>query len=313
MSRRRNATNGVGDKASVANGSGRTLGAAMMEQQRSSMAGRSRVINGRFSGHASLANGLATQPRGVNGTPTPQEKPSSSRGGGGKYASDLVVVLDMDECLIHSQFLSDRLVDKYRQVEDRPSTSAKGNNEEAFLWSTFRIKLPDGDLVNVNKRPNLDLFLKEITSKFETYIFTAAMEVSATEALVLKCKIHFCTCVINPSFIVHLNHSRSQSPSNTIAGLRVAGTEPDRSQRHHVRRTFLQGALRLRRGHGSVRQEPLRRAAHAQDEDQRQPRGRRGSGERFGGRRCVPVRRTTRGVGECRPFIASIFDIMRIM
>ncbi|KAL3822050.1 hypothetical protein ACHAXA_007843 [Cyclostephanos tholiformis] len=125
----------------------------------------------------------------------------------GKYSSDLIVVLDMDECLIHSQFLSDRLVDKYRQVEDRPPTPSSehsshqgvdndnknnyNNNIRAEAESSlslnacdsFRISLPDGDMVNVNKRPNLDIFLKEITSKFETYIFTAAMEVYAAPVL----------------------------------------------------------------------------------------------------------------------------------
>jgi len=101
----------------------------------------------------------------------------------GKYLSDLVVVLDMDECLIHSEFLDGELVDKYRQVEDRLTSSStqQGNNEEASGWSTcesFKIQLPDGDLAKVNKRPLLDVFLKEVTSKFETYIFTAAMEVN---------------------------------------------------------------------------------------------------------------------------------------
>ena len=105
----------------------------------------------------------------------------------GKYSSDLIVVLDMDECLIHSQFLSDRLVDKYRQIEDRPPTTSSESKVETesslFLnaCDSFRISLPDGDMVNVNKRPNLDIFLKEITSKFETYIFTAAMEVSLSQ------------------------------------------------------------------------------------------------------------------------------------
>ena len=127
-----------------------------------------------------------------------------------KYSSDLIVILDMDECLIHSQFLSDRCVDKYRQVEDRPTNNksyptsttttsqpqrqqrqhggVRGNGQDqeeadSLLFTnagcdSFRIHLPDGDLVNVNKRPNLDIFLNEITRKFETYIFTAAVEVS---------------------------------------------------------------------------------------------------------------------------------------
>jgi len=119
-----------------------------------------------------------------------------------KNKSDLIVVLDMDECLIHSQFLSD--VDKYRQAEERPSSSSTSTSDASTSQSTFepgggqhspsdslflnacdsfRITLPDGDLVNVNKRPNLDLFLKEITNKFETYIFTAAMEVSLYEVI----------------------------------------------------------------------------------------------------------------------------------
>jgi hypothetical protein len=146
-----------------------------------------------------------------------------------KYESDLIVVLDMDECLIHSQFLSNpknNIDDKYRQIEDRPnsndynnsnntneSSNTNSNNNGSSInnnnnnnnttnasttatstWSTgdslvlnacdsFRITLPDGDIVNVNKRPNLDVFLSTITSKYETYIFTAAMEIYAAPVL----------------------------------------------------------------------------------------------------------------------------------
>ncbi|KAL7529538.1 hypothetical protein ACHAWF_007531 [Thalassiosira exigua] len=152
------------------NGHANGLGPSAMSQQRNAVAGRR-------NGLSSLANGL--DPNGANGVivQAEDEKPRPE----GKYASDLVVVLDMDECLVHSQFLSDQLVDKYRQVEDRPSAPSNGTSEEAIMWSTcdsFRINLPDGDLVHVNKRPNLDLFLREVTSRFETYVFTAAMEVS---------------------------------------------------------------------------------------------------------------------------------------
>mmetsp|Transcript_32941 Transcript_32941/g.62942 ORF Transcript_32941/g.62942 Transcript_32941/m.62942 type:complete len:417 (-) Transcript_32941:89-1339(-) len=194
ISRRKNGlskhrmNNGGGDNN---NGNGKRLGVTMMEQQRASITSRRQVVNGASSPSSSSAtSGVQQQQQQlrnvVNGTPSPNKQDDDKPSQGG-YSSDLVVVLDMDECLVHSQFLSDQLVDKYRQVEDRPSSnSKKGNNEEAFIWSTcdsFRIKLPDGDLVNVNKRPNLDLFLKEITSKFETYIFTAAMEVYASPVL----------------------------------------------------------------------------------------------------------------------------------
>ncbi|KAL7533209.1 hypothetical protein ACHAXR_005102 [Thalassiosira sp. AJA248-18] len=152
---------------------GKRLVSNMMEQQRQSMASR-RYVNG---------SGAAAEQQ-INGTAANASNNEEKSQGG--YSSDLVVVLDMDECLIHSQFLSDQMVDKYRQVEDRPNGSKFGNHEEAIMWQTcdsFRINLPDGDLVNVNKRPNLDLFLKEITSKFETYVFTAAMEVYAAPVL----------------------------------------------------------------------------------------------------------------------------------
>ena len=131
-----------------------------------STASSDRVVNG-----ASIINGFKTK----------RDILQNSNEGKG-YSSDLIVVLDMDECLIHSQFLSDQC-DKYRQAEVRPTgNSPFHHDEEADMIITtscesFRISLPDGDLVHINKRPNLDLFLKEITSKFETYIFTAAMEV----------------------------------------------------------------------------------------------------------------------------------------
>ena len=102
--------------------------------------------------------------------------------------SDLIVVLDLDECLIHSQFLKSGPDEKYRQYEERPKAHAFNSNEEAdsiipSACESFRMSLPDGDLVHVNKRPNLDTFLKEITSKYETHIFTAAMEVYASPLL----------------------------------------------------------------------------------------------------------------------------------
>ena len=124
------------------------------------------------------------------------------------YDSDLLVVLDMDECLIHSQFQSGA---EYRQQESRPSSS--GTTCESFV-----LELPDGDIVTVNKRPGIDEFLKKgvrclpsfirfdsirfhcnhiqtffnkltlphnisVGQKWETYIFTAAMEVYARPVL----------------------------------------------------------------------------------------------------------------------------------
>ena len=150
-----------------------------------------RYVNGSSQQLQAVINGgSSTQQQNANSNQSTTSKKDRQN----KDKSDLIVVLDMDECLIHSQFLSD--VDKYRQAEERPSSSSTSTSnasqstfepgggqhspsDSLFLnaCDSFRITLPDGDLVNVNKRPNLDLFLREITNKFETYIFTAAMEV----------------------------------------------------------------------------------------------------------------------------------------
>mmetsp|Transcript_15914 Transcript_15914/g.18132 ORF Transcript_15914/g.18132 Transcript_15914/m.18132 type:complete len:402 (+) Transcript_15914:197-1402(+) len=116
---------------------------------------------------------------------------SSSTTSSSTAESNLVVVLDMDECIIHSQFLTitSDLDNSYRQFEaDRPPSNAFNFDEEAesiipSACESFRLCLPDGDAVHVNKRPNLDLFLKELTSRYDTYIFTAAMEVYAAPLL----------------------------------------------------------------------------------------------------------------------------------
>jgi len=193
-----NGRNGDSNNNVAVNGKHRMVSDMVMEQQRTAMANSGRH---RHPHRPLNVNGLAIHK--VNDDPSADaeaaEKEENKRRrqqqhNGGKYSSDLVVVLDMDECLIHSQFLSDR--DRYRQVEDRPataaatttsSTSSYGEDAESSMFlsacDSFRINLPDGDLVNVNKRPNLDLFLREITEKFETYIFTAAMEVYAAPVL----------------------------------------------------------------------------------------------------------------------------------
>ena len=99
-----------------------------------------------------------------------------------QYESDLVLVLDMDECLIHSQFLTNNPGAKFyaHQVQ---RNSKDENGDPVGRVDTFRFNLPDGDLVQVNKRPFLEEFLQEVTSKYETHIFTAAMKVYAEPIL----------------------------------------------------------------------------------------------------------------------------------
>lgn len=111
-----------------------------------------------------------------------------------RYQSDLVVVLDMDECLLHSHFFAPQAAKLAHQLP--PSTTKEwngrktsdpnnNNNEEEddATVDTFHLTLPDGDLVLVHQRPHLLPFLEHVTSRYETHIFTAAMSVYAKPVL----------------------------------------------------------------------------------------------------------------------------------
>ncbi|GMH88860.1 hypothetical protein TrST_g3654 [Triparma strigata] len=87
--------------------------------------------------------------------------------------SELCVILDMDECLIHSQFPSGA---EYRQFEERRAAETGGVDN-------FSLELPDGDMVYVNKRPGLDEFLRSVSERWETHVFTAAMQIYAGPVL----------------------------------------------------------------------------------------------------------------------------------
>ncbi|CAM9404753.1 unnamed protein product [Ectocarpus fasciculatus] len=76
----------------------------------------------------------------------------------------MTVVLDMDECLLHSKFHGPGA---YRQLEERPDAV----NEVNSFW----VALDDGDTAQVNKRPGLDPFLEALARDYNTIVFTAAM------------------------------------------------------------------------------------------------------------------------------------------
>lgn len=124
--------------------------------------------------------------------------------------SNLILVLDMDECLIHSQFFSQSnktrqktpqtqhtaQVDDYRQAEHRPSWTYDPHNHPDQHNATvhdhenihrssshprrcdsFQFHLPhSNEYVLVRKRPYLDIFLQLVTQRYHTFIFTAAAE-----------------------------------------------------------------------------------------------------------------------------------------
>ena len=89
----------------------------------------------------------------------------------------VTVVLDMDETLIHSEFMGDR---DYRQAELR---------QRATRAPDFTITLYEDDpftpneLVHVYKRPGLDRFLERLSEICEPVIFTASLPLYARPIL----------------------------------------------------------------------------------------------------------------------------------
>jgi Dullard-like phosphatase family protein len=87
----------------------------------------------------------------------------------------------MDECLIHAQFLSNPAA---AQVYAHQLRQRRMNNVSAHGHvDSFRFALPDGELVHVNLRPGLRDFLQAVTDRFETHVFTAAVDVYADPLL----------------------------------------------------------------------------------------------------------------------------------
>ncbi|TYZ60701.1 hypothetical protein PybrP1_004718 [[Pythium] brassicae (nom. inval.)] len=79
----------------------------------------------------------------------------------------VALVLDMDECLVHSKFVNEMV--ECRQSEYRPG-------ELQQYADTFEIEMDDGERAVVYKRPGLDRFLEEASKHFDVYVFTAGLE-----------------------------------------------------------------------------------------------------------------------------------------
>ena len=78
----------------------------------------------------------------------------------------LTVVLDVDETLIHSRLSSQQ--EGYRQAEERKAG--------AQALDEFTVRMTDGEVVHVNKRPGLDAFLRDASQQYELIAYTAGLE-----------------------------------------------------------------------------------------------------------------------------------------
>mmetsp|Transcript_34794 Transcript_34794/g.44880 ORF Transcript_34794/g.44880 Transcript_34794/m.44880 type:complete len:375 (+) Transcript_34794:49-1173(+) len=86
----------------------------------------------------------------------------------------LKVVLDMDECLIHSIF--NEGIQPGRMPFARPNAPPPSPPPQHITPQTlesFPLKMLDNASCLVNKRPRIDWFLEQVANRFETYVMTA--------------------------------------------------------------------------------------------------------------------------------------------
>ncbi len=81
-----------------------------------------------------------------------------------KQRERLAVVLDMDECMLHTTSFSEGDTQRYRQEEDRPNLTNRNKNQP--LTVTFRMF--DGCRGTANLRPHLHWFLDQCAENFDT-------------------------------------------------------------------------------------------------------------------------------------------------
>lgn len=83
----------------------------------------------------------------------------------------LIVVLDLDECLIHSTGFGNELEGSHRQYEASRSKSTHHEDIESF-----KLRVGNDFSCTVLKRPGVDAFLKAVSAQFEVYTFTAGTQ-----------------------------------------------------------------------------------------------------------------------------------------
>ena len=85
------------------------------------------------------------------------------------------MVLDMDECMIHSSGFSDEATAQ-QVAAGQVEAVGLGSAPVAKTIESFKLRFNDGVSCTVYKRPGLDAFLQECAADFDTYVFTAGTQ-----------------------------------------------------------------------------------------------------------------------------------------
>ena len=88
----------------------------------------------------------------------------------------------MDECLVHSIFDGDR--EYTHQLKGGSAGGASGTDDDnTERCASFRLTMMDNEQCIVNLRPGLEGFLAAVCARFDTWVFTAGMELYASPLL----------------------------------------------------------------------------------------------------------------------------------
>lgn len=108
-----------------------------------------------------------------------QQQPKPNENDIRQYESDMIVVLDMDECLIHTNFFS-KEEDAEHYADRLEQKSQQGVVVDSFRKTLLNVT---SKFIHVHVRPGLYDFLKRVCTRYETHIFTAAVDCYADAAL----------------------------------------------------------------------------------------------------------------------------------
>jgi len=115
----------------------------------------------------------------------PSSPNNSNKNNVKSYSSDLIVFLDLDKTLIYTELKSVSPTEKVEKIDSEADNAdndidngidnrMEEENDNHFMTRIYHHETKAWYTYTVHKRPHLDSFLQEITSQFETHIFTAA-------------------------------------------------------------------------------------------------------------------------------------------
>lgn len=100
------------------------------------------------------------------------------------YKSDLIVVLDLDECLVHAKFFDPAKASWYAHQVQNTAPNSETVTEPV---ESVRLNVDVNVQAHISLRPGVLDFLKEVTSTYETHIYTSAVSIYADAVLNYLC------------------------------------------------------------------------------------------------------------------------------